>query len=63
MKNRYAGKCENCSTYVPVGKGKWRISPKQVQNFLGLRCYICSTTTKKNIGVVNERATLAQIIK
>lgn len=47
MKNRYAGICEKCKTTVPAKKGRWRLVPKQVQNFTGLRCRKCSITTKK----------------
>jgi len=49
MRNRFAGKCENCGVYVGVKEGRWRLIPKQVQNYTGLRCQKCSTTTKKNI--------------
>jgi DNA-directed RNA polymerase subunit RPC12/RpoP len=47
MRNRYAGICEKCKKEVPPKKGRWRLIPKIVQNFTGLRCMKCSTTTKK----------------
>lgn len=53
MKNKYKGKCELCGKEVPPKMGRWRLIPKQVQNFTGLRCMKCSTTTKKNNKLIN----------
>lgn len=47
MRNKYKGKCEKCGKEVLPKKGRWRLVPKQVQDFTGLRCMKCSTTTKK----------------
>jgi len=49
MRNRYKGKCERCGKEVPPKQGRWRLIPKQVQNFQGLRCLPCGTTTKKGL--------------
>lgn len=48
MKNRYRGRCEVCGKDIPPKQGKWRLIPKQAQDFTGLRCKTCSTTTHKN---------------
>lgn len=49
MRNRYKGKCEKCGKEIPPKQGRWRLIPKQTQNFVGLRCLRCSTTTKKSL--------------
>jgi len=46
MRNRYAGNCSLCGKFVPVKAGRWRMIGKMAQNFQGLRCLACSTTTK-----------------
>ncbi len=48
MRNRYKGNCNVCGKEVLPKAGRVRLIPKQTQNFLGLRCLKCSTTTKKN---------------
>lgn len=55
MTNRYAGTCGNCGEYVAPRSGKWRLFPKQTQNFNGLRCEKCCRTTKKNKKMIEER--------
>lgn len=55
MRNRYKGKCELCHREVQPKQGRWRESPKQTQNFTGLRCFPCSTTTKKGIKITKNR--------
>ena len=47
MRNRFAGNCSLCNKHVGVKEGRHRTIEKQAQNFLGLRCLQCSTTTKK----------------
>lgn len=54
MRNIHAGKCNKCGVHVDVKQGRWRLIPKQVQNFTGLRCMKCSTTTNKNKKQNNE---------
>jgi len=54
MRNRFKGKCELCGKEVLPKQGRWRLVPKQVQNFTGLRCMNCSTTTKKNLKKLKE---------
>lgn len=46
MRNRYPGKCSLCGKHVPVGEGRWKLTSKPSQNFTGLRCLACGTTTK-----------------
>ena len=48
MRNRYKGICSNCGVDVPPKQGRWKLIPKTTQNFTGLRCLPCSTTTKRN---------------
>lgn len=52
MKNLYSGNCNNCGKFVDIGKGRHRTLPKQTQDFLGLRCKFCSTTTIKNKALI-----------
>jgi hypothetical protein len=49
MRNRFAGKCNLCGCDVPPKTGYWHAeySVKASQNFSGLRCIPCGTTTKK----------------
>lgn len=47
MRNRYKGICEVCGVVVLPKQGRWRLVPKQVQNFTGLRCKKHFSTTKK----------------
>lgn len=54
MKNKYPGKCERCGKLVLPGSGRWRKSRKLTQNFTGLRCQKCSTTTKAGLKAMNE---------
>jgi len=49
MRNRHKGKCNLCGVDVPAGDGRWRLIPKKTQDFTGLRCKRCGTTTKKNL--------------
>lgn len=39
--------------------GRWRLIPKQVQDFTGLRCRPCSITTKK---ALKERAKIVETV-
>lgn len=58
MRNRYKGICQICKKEVPPKQGRWReggITAKSTQNFSGLRCADCSTTTKKNIKKMAEK--------
>jgi hypothetical protein len=58
MRNKYAGLCQLCGTKVEVKKSKWRlggITSKTTQNFKGLRCIPCSTTTKKGLKLTDKR--------
>jgi hypothetical protein len=55
MRNRYSGICELCKKVVPPKKGRWRLIPKQVQDFTGLRCMACSITTKKGKKLTKEK--------
>lgn len=54
MRNRYKGICSLCGKEVLPKQGRWRIAPKKTQDFLGLRCLSCSTTTKKNLKVIEN---------
>lgn len=49
MRNRYKGKCGQCGKEVMPKKGRWRLIPKQTQNFTGLRCMECGDTTKRGL--------------
>lgn len=55
MRNKYPGVCKACGDYVGVKAGRWRLTPKQTQDFTGLRCKPCSTTTKKNRRKILDR--------
>lgn len=55
MRNRYKGKCLICGKEVLPKQGRWRLFEKQTQNFKGLRCLPCSTTTKKNTKIMMEK--------
>lgn len=55
MRNRYKGKCELCGKEVPPKAGRWHEVPSRTQNFIGLRCLPCSTTTKKGIKLTMDR--------
>jgi len=55
MRNRFTGKCNLCGCDVTPKNGRWRLTPKPAQNYTGLRCIPCSTTTKKGIKLTAER--------
>lgn len=61
MRNKYKGVCGLCKETVLPRMGRWRLIPKQTQDFLGLRCKKCSTTTRANkkylaqIKIANEK--------
>jgi hypothetical protein len=63
MRNRYKGKCELCGIEVLPKQGRWRLTPKQVQNYTGLRCRPCSTTTKKGVKLIKHRLATALKLK
>jgi len=61
MRNRFAGVCQLCGVKVAPKQGRWReggITTKSTQNFAGLRCIPCSTTTKKGLKLTEERLNL-----
>ena len=57
MRNRFAGKCQLCGKALKPKEGRWRLVAglTQAQNFQGLRCIPCSTTTKKGLKLTQER--------
>lgn len=62
MRNRFPGKCNLCGCEVAVKAGRWRATIENgrggislTQNFTGLRCLPCSTTTKKGLKKLKER--------
>lgn len=60
MRNRYTGKCQLCGKIVPPKQGRWHLEGyqkwgKNSQNFEGLRCLPCSTTTKRGRKETEER--------
>lgn len=55
MRNRYKGKCGLCGKEVLPKEGRWREIPTQTQNFEGLRCMECSTTTKRGLKILKAK--------
>jgi len=61
MRNKYKGKCELCGKEVLPKQGRYRMGVpfvKQTQNFTGLRCIPCGTTTKKGLKLTAKRLEL-----
>lgn len=57
MRNRFAGKCQLCGCYIAPKQGRWRLMAglRASQNFQGLRCIPCGTTTKKGRKLTGQR--------
>lgn len=57
MRNRFAGKCQLCGKHLKPKEGRWRLMAglRNAQDFQGLRCIPCGTTTKKGLKETKER--------
>lgn len=58
MRNKYKGNCNLCGKEVLPGKGRVRTIPyftTNAQDFTGLRCIPCGTTTKKGLKLTSDR--------
>lgn len=60
MRNRFAGRCQLCGCYLAPKQGRWRLMAglRASQNFQGLRCIPCGTTTKKGRKLTAQRLAL-----
>ena len=59
MRNKFKGKCNLCGKEVLPKQGRFRDDTfyHKTQDFGGLRCLSCSTTTKKGLKLTEKRLT------